>query len=176
MGACFSSGGGETKPKAAPSKTPTRPFSVTVSFPNVAPYTMTVDPSDKVGVVRAACEKEMARRQDAGLDFVKIEGKIMTLNPDTGEGLSLADGSTIKSANLENKQYLWFHDQSENARVDELILRSSRLTENRSHNSRGAKAGMALVREENGVHAAEIRATPPWNQSGTCVTAAVPSS
>lgn len=155
MGACFSSGSpkGDDAPKAtAPvvkkSKTPSVPFTVTVAFPNVLPFDMTVNPSDKISKIRAACVKEMQRRHGIGEDFVHVDGTIKTLNPDNGDAVDVSDAATVKQANLENKQYLWFHDEKENTREADLILRSSRLNENHSHNSRGVKQGMAMMKAE----------------------------
>jgi hypothetical protein len=157
MGNCFGSpptaaaaaAGGHEK-SAKVSKTPKLPFSITVAFPTVQPFTLTVDPSDRVSKVRAACEAEMIRRQKAGADYVRIEGTLMTLNVENGEADTLKDTVTMREACIEDKQYLWFHDKNETSRVDDLILRSSRLHENRSHNSRGVKAGMALIKAEEG--------------------------
>lgn len=100
--------------------------------------------------VRTLCLSEMNRRRGAGEPYVRIEGKLMTLNPDTGEAQNLRDEVTAKEASLEPKQYLWFHDSNETTRVEDLILRSSRLNENRAHNSRGVKAGMAMIKAEEG--------------------------
>jgi hypothetical protein len=111
---------------------------------------MTVKATDKIGSIRSACDAEMKQRQSTGMDFVRVEGKLMTLNADTGEAHNLSDTMTVREANIEPKQYLWFHDQSENTRVEDLILRSSRLQENRAHNSRGVKQGMALIKAEEG--------------------------
>lgn len=147
MGACFSSSPGEA-PKKPVSKTPSEPFSITVAFPNIPPHNITVSPHDKVGKIRAECVEEMKRRLAQGLDFGRVDGKLTTLNPDTGEANELDDATSVKAANLEDKQYLWFHDKSETTRVDDLILRSSRLNENRSHNSRGVKQGMAMLKSE----------------------------
>lgn len=147
MGACFSSSPGEP-PKKSVSKTPSAPFPITVAFPNIAPHTLTINPNDKIAKIRSECMEEMKRRHADGLDFVRVEGKLTTLNPDTGEANELADAMSVKESNLEEKQYLWFHDKSETSRVDDLILRSSRLNENRSHNSRGVKQGMAMLKSE----------------------------
>lgn len=148
MGACFSSPG--DSPSGKKSKTPNSAFSITVAFPAVPPYTLAINPSDKVSKIRDMCVQEMQRRHAANEEFVRIEGKLMTLDPDTGEAQNLNDVGTVREANLEPKQYVWFHDQSENVRVEDLILRSSRLNENRAHNSRGVKHGMALIKAEEG--------------------------
>jgi hypothetical protein len=152
MGACLSSESGEKGAAGAggakKSKTPTTPFTVTVAFPNVLPYNMTVSPSDKIAKIRASCVAEMQRRHGGGEEFVHIEGKLMTLNPDTGDAVHVSDDITVKQANLENKQYLWFKDDTEHSREADLILRSSRLNENHSHNSRGVKQGMAMMKAE----------------------------
>lgn len=151
MGACLSSPGDAAA--KAKSKTPSEPFSVTVAFPNVLPHSLTVSPTDRVAHIRASCVAEMQRRHGSGEDFVHVDGKLMTLNPDTGDPVNLADALSVNAANLEPKQYLWFHDESENTREADLILRSSRLTENRSHNSRGVKAGMAEMRADDAMTA-----------------------
>ena len=90
----------------------------------------------------------MRRRSEAGEAFANVEGKIMTVEPDSGETIALADNTTVKSCSLEPKQYLWFQDQDEDTRVRKLILRGSRLTEDVTQNSRGVKHGMAMICEE----------------------------
>jgi hypothetical protein len=111
---------------------------------------MMVKATDKISSIRAACVGEMKRREGNCEEHVRVEGKLMTLNADTGEAHNLTDTMTVREANLESKQYMWFHDQSETTRVEDLILRSSRLQENRAHNSRGVKQGMALIKAEEG--------------------------
>lgn len=145
MGGCFSSGGGaESAPVLRKS-----PFSVTIAFPTCAPFSLTVAPTDKVLVIRKQVIAEMERRAAAGEDSCKIEGKLVTVDGDTGDNVHLRDNMTVTEAQLEPKQYLWFQDKNEDTRVQNLLLRSSRLTENTSHNSRGVKQGMALIKEED---------------------------
>lgn len=154
MGTCFSShadkpkDAAETSASAVKSKTPCVPFTVTVAFPNVLPYNLTVSPNEKISKIRLQCVNEMQRRHGCGEDFVHVDGRLMTLNPDNGDAVEVSDSLTVKQANLENRQYLWFHDEKENTREADLILRSSRLNENRSHNSRGVKQGMAMMKAE----------------------------
>lgn len=145
MGACFSStADGKGVPLA-----PQGPFHITIAFPSCSPFNLTVSPNDKIGNVRNQVVAEMERRAAAGENFCKIEGKLVTVDGDTGDNLHLRDSMTVAEAELEPKQYLWFQDKNEDTRVQNLLLRSSRLTENTSHNSRGVKQGMAMIKEED---------------------------
>lgn len=148
MGACFSSSNGASGYKA-PSKTPRDPFMITLAFPGSPPYSFNVSPSEKVSDIRKKAITEMARRAQSGVDSCKIDGTIVTADGDTGENVDLQDSMTISEAQLEPNQYLWFHDKAEESRVQNLLLRSSRLTDNTSHNSRGVKQGMMLLKEED---------------------------
>ncbi|PXF43794.1 hypothetical protein BWQ96_06415 [Gracilariopsis chorda] len=121
---------------------------MSIAFPFCAPYSLEVDPSEKLGSVRKRVVAEMERRERIGEDFTKIEGRLVTTDEDTMEKKQLSDDMTVSQAGIKPKQYLWFQDEEENTRVQDLLTRSSRLTENTSHNSRGVKQGMALIKEE----------------------------
>ncbi|KAI0565088.1 hypothetical protein FGB62_22g19 [Gracilaria domingensis] len=146
MGACFSS---SAEVKLTTPKNQTAPFTMSIAFPFCAPYSLQVDPSEKLGSVRKRVVAEMERRERMGEDFARVEGNLVTTDEDTMERKQLADNMTIAQAGIKPKQYLWFQDEEENTRVQDLLLRSSRLTENTSHNSRGVKQGMALIKEED---------------------------
>lgn len=145
MGACFSSTG-DTK---AISNTPQEPFLITLAFPTCSPFSLSVSPSDKVSHIRKKVISEMERRLAAGEDFCKVEGKLVTVDGDTGDNVHLRDNLSVSEAQLEPNQYLWFQDKNEDSRLQNLLLRSSRLTENTSHNSRGVKQGMLMIKEED---------------------------
>lgn len=146
MGACLSSSGGGGK--HAPIVR-LDPFEITVAFPVGTPVHLTISPGDKVGVIRKRVIAEMERREAAGEPFVKVEGKLVTIDSETGDTMHLRDSMTIGEAQLDPRPYLWFQDKEEDTRVQNLVLRSSRLTENTSHNSRGVKQGMAMIKEED---------------------------
>lgn len=148
MGACFSSSGGGGGYKPQP-KTPREPFLITLAFPGSPPFSFNVSPTERVFDIRKKATAEMGRRAQNGVDSCKIEGTIMTVDGDSGENVHLRDNMTISEAPLEANQYLWFHDKAEDSRVQNLLLRSSRLTDNTSHNSRGVKQGMMLLKEED---------------------------
>lgn len=145
MGACFSS---SAEGKAI-SATRQEPFIITLAFPTCSPFSLTVSPSDRVSDFRERILDEMGRRSNAGEKFCKIEGKLVTIIGATGDNVHLRDTMSVSEAKLEPNQYLWFQDKAEDSRVQSLLLRSSRLTDNTSHNSRGVKQGMLLIKEED---------------------------
>ena len=74
---------------------------------------------------------------------------MMTVDIGTGHSVRLRDDDTVQKARLENAQYLWVHDEREDERVRKLVLRSSRLTSDVAHNSRGVKQGMLQLIEDD---------------------------
>lgn len=144
MGACLSTSFDGNAVSSATQK----PFSVTIAFPTCSPFHLTVSPSDEIVAIRRRVIAEMQRRATVGENFCKVEGRLVTIDGDTGNNIQLSDTMTISEAQLESRQYLWFQDKAEDTRVQNLLLRSSRLTENTSHNSRGVKQGMAMIKEE----------------------------
>lgn len=149
MGACFSSSGDGK----IVSSTPKEPFLVTLAFPTCPPFSMTVSTIDMVSDIRKKVILEMERRSNAGEIFCEIEGRLVTVDGDSGDTVQLRDNMSVSEAQLEPNQYLWFQDKAETSRVQNLVLRSSRLTDNTSHNSRGVKQGMLLIKEEDDVAA-----------------------
>lgn len=145
MGSCVSS---HNHPKRPPSKTPSSSFVVTLAFPACSPISVTIGPNDKVSAIRKKAIKEMERRNEEGEPFCTIEGKLVTVENGTGDTIVLRDSVTVAEAGLEPKQYLWFQDQNEDARVQNILSRSARLTDNTSYNSRGVKQGMAMIKAE----------------------------
>lgn len=146
MGACLSS---SAKSKPVANFKTSEPFSVIIAFPTCPQFSVSVSPTDKAITIRKQVIAEMERRAAHGEDFGKIEGVLVTVDEDTGDTVQIRDTMTIRESELHPGQYLWFQDKEEDKRVENILLRSSRLTENTSHNSRGVKQGMALIREED---------------------------
>lgn len=145
MGSCFSSAGDREDDAA---KKQTSLFAVTIAFPTCLPYTLTVNPDERIGSIRRRIIAEMERRSKEGENICAVEGKLVTVDGEA-DNIPLRDNMTVAEAMLQPKQYLWFQDKNEDTRMQDLLLRSSRLTENTSHNSRGVKQGMALIRDED---------------------------
>ena len=150
MGTCFSSTSGDGA-KLVP-KQPPGPFPITVAFPNCAAFTFNVQQHDSIASLRKRVVAEMERREQQGEPFAQVEGKLVTIDEETGDVTTLPETTTVLDAGLEPKQYLWFQDAAEDERITRLLLRSSRLTENTSYNSRGVKQGMQLIKDEEDGH------------------------
>lgn len=146
MGACLSSH--RRKNSAFSVRQLRTPIDITIAFPTSAPLVLTVARTDKLWSIRKRVISEMERRAEQAQNFSRIEGKLVTVDCDTGDNVYLRDSMTVYEARLEPRQYLWFQDQSEDTRLQNLLIRSSRLTENTLHNSRGVKKGMALMKDE----------------------------
>lgn len=146
MGVCFSCirNGAPSGPKEGGI-----PFPITVVFPGYSAFSFHVRSHETVASIRKRAIAEMEHREQQGDPFTQIKGTLVTVNDHTGENSILADSLTVWKARLAPKQYLWFQDEDEDARIAALMMRSSRLTENTSYNSRGVKHGMDHINNED---------------------------